>query len=253
MEVHHHPDLDHKNKKFKEYFLEFLMIFLAVTLGFFAENLREGISETYKAKEYAQSLYDDFKIDTANIQRTIDEKKWIMAKYDSAKNIIAFNKVTENNGFIYYIERYLVDNDVFTSQDVTYQQLRSSGNFRYFKSIALYKRVAGYYNLYSRYQQVDGSFGIGGNGLSSEMESKIFDPEDLSGIANDAASNFYNLEVRPTNKLKPITTDEQCMKLLYTKFADARRRSLYSQIILNFLKRSSAEIIKEMKDEYRLE
>ncbi len=31
MEVHHHPDLHHKPKKWKEYFLEFLMIFLAVT------------------------------------------------------------------------------------------------------------------------------------------------------------------------------------------------------------------------------
>ncbi|MBC7721634.1 MAG: hypothetical protein H7068_06380, partial [Pedobacter sp.] len=28
MEVHHHPDLHHKSKKWKEYFLEFLMIFL---------------------------------------------------------------------------------------------------------------------------------------------------------------------------------------------------------------------------------
>ena len=34
MEVHHHPDLHHKPKKWKEYFLEFLMIFLAVTMGF---------------------------------------------------------------------------------------------------------------------------------------------------------------------------------------------------------------------------
>jgi len=33
MEVHHHPDLHHKKKNFKEYFLEFLMIFLAVTLN----------------------------------------------------------------------------------------------------------------------------------------------------------------------------------------------------------------------------
>ena len=27
MEVHHHPDLHHKRKNFKEYFLEFVMIF----------------------------------------------------------------------------------------------------------------------------------------------------------------------------------------------------------------------------------
>ena len=40
MEVHHHPNVEKKN--FKEYFLEFLMIFLAVTLGFFAENIREN-------------------------------------------------------------------------------------------------------------------------------------------------------------------------------------------------------------------
>jgi hypothetical protein len=33
MEVHHHPGSAHKKKAFKEYFLEFLMIFLAVTLG----------------------------------------------------------------------------------------------------------------------------------------------------------------------------------------------------------------------------
>ena len=41
MEVHHHPHVE--KKKFKEYFLEFLMIFLAVTLGFFAESYRDHI------------------------------------------------------------------------------------------------------------------------------------------------------------------------------------------------------------------
>lgn len=45
MEVHHHPDLHHKPKKRKEYFLEFLMIFLAVTMGFIAENVREHFAE----------------------------------------------------------------------------------------------------------------------------------------------------------------------------------------------------------------
>jgi len=39
MEVHHHPDVEKKG--FKEYLLEGLMIFLAVTMGFFAESYRE--------------------------------------------------------------------------------------------------------------------------------------------------------------------------------------------------------------------
>jgi hypothetical protein len=52
MEVHHHPKVEKKN--FKEYFLEFLMIFLAVTLGFFAENIRENISDHQKETELIQ-------------------------------------------------------------------------------------------------------------------------------------------------------------------------------------------------------
>src|SRR5262252_909744 len=54
MEVHHHPHVE--KKRFKEYFLEFLMIFLAVTLGFFAENIREHFAEKKTTREYLESL-----------------------------------------------------------------------------------------------------------------------------------------------------------------------------------------------------
>jgi hypothetical protein len=47
MEVHHHAGVEKKN--FKEYFLEFLMIFLAVTMSFFAESLREHM--VYQPRE----------------------------------------------------------------------------------------------------------------------------------------------------------------------------------------------------------
>src|SRR3981081_1831306 len=73
MEVHHHPDLHHKPKKWKEYFLEFLMIFLAVTMGFFAENIREYFSEKRQEREYVQSMINDLKTDTANIAAYIKE------------------------------------------------------------------------------------------------------------------------------------------------------------------------------------
>ena len=54
MEVHHHPKVEKKN--FKEYFLEFIMIFLAVTLGFFAENIREHFDEQKTTQKYLESL-----------------------------------------------------------------------------------------------------------------------------------------------------------------------------------------------------
>ena len=51
MEVHHPYHLTHK-KKWSEYIIEFVMLFAAVTLGFFAENIREGFIEKEREKEY---------------------------------------------------------------------------------------------------------------------------------------------------------------------------------------------------------
>ena len=66
MEVHHPHHPTHK-KKWSEYIIEFIMLFTAVTLGFFAENLREGFIQKEKGERYLQQLLIDLKQDTAKI------------------------------------------------------------------------------------------------------------------------------------------------------------------------------------------
>ncbi len=70
MEVHHHPELHHKHKKWKDYFLEFLMIFLAVTMGFIAENIREHFVLKKHEKEYMVSLVRDLNNDIAGLTKS---------------------------------------------------------------------------------------------------------------------------------------------------------------------------------------
>jgi hypothetical protein len=48
MEVHHHPHVPNNPKPWKEYLLEGLMIFIAVTLGYGAENIREHYINKHK-------------------------------------------------------------------------------------------------------------------------------------------------------------------------------------------------------------
>lgn len=60
MEVHHPHHPTHK-KKWSEYILEFFMLFTAVTLGFFAENLREEITEKHKIQELKRAIVYDLK------------------------------------------------------------------------------------------------------------------------------------------------------------------------------------------------
>ena len=64
----HHSHLNHQpGKKFSHYFYEFLMLFLAVSLGFIVENLRENYIEGHRAQEYSISLINDLKEDTISI------------------------------------------------------------------------------------------------------------------------------------------------------------------------------------------
>jgi hypothetical protein len=67
MEVHHPHHPSHK-KKWSEYIIEFVMLFTAVTLGFFAENIRESISEKHKNEELKKAIVYDLKKEIVELQ-----------------------------------------------------------------------------------------------------------------------------------------------------------------------------------------
>ncbi len=94
MEVHHHPHVEKKN--FKEYFLEFLMIFLAVTLGFFAENLREHFERKKNAKEYLEAFENELKQNEASIQIYDSIYTLILPMQDSLINIFFEKKENDD-------------------------------------------------------------------------------------------------------------------------------------------------------------
>ncbi len=66
MEVHH-PH--HIPKAFKEYITEFFMLFAAVTLGFFAENLREHYIEKEREEKFIQIVHEDLLNDIKSLNR----------------------------------------------------------------------------------------------------------------------------------------------------------------------------------------
>ena len=90
MEVHHHPNVEKKN--FKEYFLEFLMIFLAVTMGFFAESLRENISRHEKEKQLMIMLVEDLKNDMQKLDSSIQKNTLKISSLDTLRKLIYQSK-----------------------------------------------------------------------------------------------------------------------------------------------------------------
>ena len=69
MEVHAHSHTP--RKKWTHYFWEFFMLFLAVTAGFFVENMREHYIEHRRGLQYIRSFVEDLKTDTTGFSNII--------------------------------------------------------------------------------------------------------------------------------------------------------------------------------------
>src|SRR5450631_4016624 len=103
MEVHHHPQVEKKN--FKEYFLEFLMIFLAVTLGFFAEQIREDFTDREREEAYMKSMTEDLKTDTVSLSANIRLRLRRDEMIDSLIFLLSSAGIKENGNAIYFFAR----------------------------------------------------------------------------------------------------------------------------------------------------
>lgn len=131
MEVHHHPKVE--KKTFKEYLLEGLMIFLAVLMGFIAENVREGISEHKRAAEFARSYFEDVKKDTAALHAAMRFSKQKLAGLDSALFVLHHLTGKQKEDTVLYTQLSLSASVVpFDPSEGTYEQIKSSGSLRYF-------------------------------------------------------------------------------------------------------------------------
>ncbi|MCX6230573.1 MAG: hypothetical protein NTZ33_03420 [Bacteroidetes bacterium] len=130
MEVHHHPDV--RNKNLKEYVFEGLMIFMAVTMGFFAEKIRENIADHNKEKEYIVSMIQDAHTDINNIQKSLVKNKRRVLYLDSLANFcFNYNPATSKDMFFYKVMVECIKHPYFVSPvERTISQLNNSGGMR---------------------------------------------------------------------------------------------------------------------------
>jgi hypothetical protein len=129
MEVHHHS---HHPKKWKEYITEFLMLFLAVSLGFFAENLREHQIEKHREISYLKNVHEDLQLDLKSMDNVITQNTIRLKVMDTL--FVALNNNTITNEDLYYYIRNLALRATFESSHVGLDQIKSAGGLRMIKN-----------------------------------------------------------------------------------------------------------------------
>ncbi len=130
MEVHHHPDI--RRKDLKEYILEGVMIFMAVTMGFFGEKFREDLMEHSKEKEYIVSMIEDAQTDILSFEKNIILNKLRVLRLDTISNL-CFNYASpeKNDPSMYDVVRYCIKYPDFAIPvERTMFQLKNAGGMR---------------------------------------------------------------------------------------------------------------------------
>ncbi len=144
MEVHHHPRAE--KKSIKEYLLEGLMIFIAVTLGFFAESLRESITNHEKAKTYMVGLVNDLKLDTAYLSININGIKKLQTGVEKLIEVLNKPLTDAENArqCIAYYYKY-GDIGIYTPYaEGTISQLKNNGGLSLITNTEIVKEINNY-------------------------------------------------------------------------------------------------------------
>lgn len=127
MEVHHPHHATHK-KKWSEYIIEFLMLFAAVTLGFFAENQREHYVEGHREIQFMESLMEDLEKDKIEVNSAREYTTTQISNLDTAIRLLSKNNWTSENIKIFYrVSLKTGGNRPMTFIDKTSSQLKSGG------------------------------------------------------------------------------------------------------------------------------
>jgi len=107
------------------------MIFLAVTLGFFAESLREHLVNSEKERSYMESMIQDLKRDTAEAIQVQSGQSRIFKKMDSALKIPVerLKNIDTQDTFYHYFVYFYSWVDGFTPYDNTITQLKNAAGF----------------------------------------------------------------------------------------------------------------------------
>ena len=147
METHANHLHNNPGKKFRHYFYEFLMLFLAVFAGFTAENIREHKIERAREEVYMKNLYEDLKDDVVNFAEYEHSTLVYLGIIDSM--MLLMNKPDRDlyMSRIYYLSRAatLKANSFISPNDRTFEQMKYSGSLRLISNRLVADSVSAYY------------------------------------------------------------------------------------------------------------
>ena len=245
MEVHKHPHHVTHKKKWTEYLLEFFMLFLAVFLGFVAENIREHNVEREKEKVYMENVLDDLKADTAIYNNYAKNNKILFESIDTLIQLIKSSEIKQQIGKLAFAARMILPKyKALYTTDRTYEQMKSSGDLRLIRNKQVASNISYYYYSVIDLKKYNDAAFLWGSDFGKEM-GKIFDAELLLKIIKDKKE-------QPAIASDLLTEDRTTLNELATSAQYLYGAFLLAEKIGNERNIAAQKLIELIKKEYFL-
>ena len=230
------PEPKAEKKYFKEYLLEGLLIFIAVTLGFFADSLREYFAELNTTHDYL----DSYKQELEGHKKTIklyDSLFSIAVIAQDSMAMLFYNKKENDNlettGRLLIKARRLFP---YSFDDAAYRQLVNAGGLKYIHKPELKEAMSLYAGLIQRFQEFNQIKYADRTAYLPELNA-LDDLHDWHG-----SENIPKMDPYPTLTVKERRFIVSFYKQYYLQFYSNR-------IMLAKLNMSNAQLMKMVQQE----
>lgn len=243
MEVHHHS---HHPKKWKEYITEFLMLFLAVSLGFMAENIREHQIEKHREIAYLQNVHEDLKLDLKNINSVLNQNTVRLNALDTFFD--GLKNGTIKNEDVYYYARNLGLRATFESSHIGLDQIKSAGGLRMVKVDEIVSGIQEYERMLNSIDKLESVRERSLEQARFKMAT-VFDPAVNYEMLSNQGQGIMRFN-RPGNADAILQKNQTALNELFNLIALGLNTNRYLNNRLTELKRIGENLDKAILKEY---
>jgi hypothetical protein len=235
-------------KHLGSYAVEFVLLFSAVTLGFFAENYREGLVERKTEKMYLQSLIKDLGQDTLKIDYSIRSKEIKDQYFDTLYTILYQTPRPWPTRKLYYISRYLLIREPFYGTMGTIHQLENAGGFKLIQDENLVDKINAYSAAKEKLNQIQ--LVRDQNTLPfKEAIGNVFFGKELAFLFDPIKFKGRPYSMGEPNWDPPLKGAEEDLDLFFYWASNEIFMERNSKQLLHNLRTSAKELIHELEKE----
>ncbi|MFM8335195.1 MAG: hypothetical protein ACKODK_06510 [Opitutaceae bacterium] len=216
MEVHHSHSGSHGNKSWKSLLLEFAMLFAAVTLGFFAENLREHHVERERESTFIAAVHTDVLADVAALRAVVRTQEARLRHEETLLGLLEKHTAADLAD-LYYAGRVTSLRNFFLRSSNGFQQLKYAGGLRLIGKMEIIRALQAYEGEIDKLEELQ-SLTEGLLNRYRDQAAVVFrGPVFRQMYADPMADDVYARFRKPEGNPELMTTDPKALNELMVR------------------------------------